>query len=94
MAAGACPQYAFARRAVQASGPAALSQRKRRHDMSSSDDPKPKTVHNPRTATLRAQREARLAEALRRNLKRRKDQSRGRTSNEAAGETSGDDGDK
>ena len=46
--------------------------------MSNSDDPKPKTVYRPRTAALRAEREMRLAEALRRNLKRRKDQFRGR----------------
>jgi len=48
--------------------------------MSERDEPKPKTVFAPRTAALRARRDARLAEALRRNLKRRKDQSRGRES--------------
>ena len=60
--------------------------------MSSSDDPKAKTVFSPRTAALRAEREARLAEALRRNLKRRKDQSRGRTAEHDAADTPRGDG--
>ena len=46
--------------------------------MSSSDDPKPKLALTPEWADARAKRERRLAEALRENLKRRKDQSRGR----------------
>ena len=47
--------------------------------MSERDVPKPKSV--PRSVT---EREARLAEALRRNLKRRKEQARGRDQEEAA----------
>jgi hypothetical protein len=46
--------------------------------MNSRDDPKPKPVITPARAEARALRERRLAEALRENLKRRKDQSRGR----------------
>ena len=45
----------------------------------SSDENKPKTNITPARAEARAERERRLAEALRENLKRRKDQSRGRT---------------
>ena len=44
--------------------------------MSERDAPKPKSV---------AEREARLAEALRRNLKRRKEQARGRDEEAAGG---------
>ena len=44
----------------------------------SSDENKPKTNITPARADARAGRERRLAEALRENLKRRKDQSRGR----------------
>ena len=46
--------------------------------MSISDESKPKSVLTPKQAEVRAARERRLAEALRANLKRRKDQSRGR----------------
>ena len=49
----------------------------------SSDKPKPTPNITPARAQARASRERRLAEALRENLKRRKDQSRGR--NEDAG---------
>jgi hypothetical protein len=55
--------------------------------MSSSDDSKPGTVITPKRAEARAERERRLAEALRENLKRRKEQSRGRA--EPPGERSG-----
>jgi hypothetical protein len=48
-------------------------------------DEKPKSVLTPKRAEERAERERRLAEALRANLKRRKEQSRGRA--EAPGET-------
>jgi hypothetical protein len=43
-----------------------------------SDEAKPKTVITPARAEARTARERRLAEALRANLKRRKDQSRRR----------------
>jgi hypothetical protein len=46
--------------------------------MSSSDDSKPKSVLTPARAEARAVRERRLADALRQNLKRRKEQDRGR----------------
>jgi hypothetical protein len=52
--------------------------------MSRSDDSKPKSVLTPERAQARAERERRLAEALRANLKRRKDQSRGRAEDAAA----------
>ena len=50
----------------------------------SRDEPKPKPLITPARAEVRALRERRLAEALRDNLKRRKDQSRGRA--DSAGE--------
>jgi hypothetical protein len=43
-----------------------------------SDENRPKTNITPARADARAERERRLAEALRENLKRRKHQSRGR----------------
>jgi hypothetical protein len=46
--------------------------------MTSRDDTRPKSALTPKTAAARAERERRLAEALRANLRRRKDQSRGR----------------
>jgi len=46
--------------------------------MSRRDEPKSQTTITPARAEARAERERRLAEALRENLKRRKDQSRGR----------------
>ncbi len=57
--------------------------------MSRSDDSKPKSVLTPKQADVRALRERRLAEALRANLKRRKEQSRGRTE-DAEAPSSGD----
>jgi hypothetical protein len=42
-------------------------------------DDTPKPTLTPKTAEARANRERRLADALRANLKRRKEQSRGRT---------------
>ena len=51
--------------------------------MSEHDDSKSKPALTPRKAESRAAREARLAEALRQNLKRRKAQARARRSDEA-----------
>ncbi len=53
--------------------------------MTSRDDTPEKPALTPKTAAARAARERRLAEALRANLKRRKEQSRGRA--EAFGES-------
>ena len=47
--------------------------------MSITDESKPKSVLTPKQVDVRAARERRLAEALRANLKRRKEQSRGRS---------------
>jgi hypothetical protein len=47
--------------------------------MSDADDPATRSGAKTDKAAARAERERRLAEALRRNLKRRKAQSRGRT---------------
>jgi hypothetical protein len=57
--------------------------------MSSSDE-KPKSVLTPKRAEERAERERRLAEALRANLKRRKEQSRGRIEPPGAPPSRGD----
>ena len=51
--------------------------------MTSRDDTKPQSALTPKTAAARAERERRLAEALRANLRRRKDQSRGRAEDAA-----------
>ena len=58
------------------------------------DDAKPKPVLTPRTAAARAAREARLAEALRENLKRRKAQARGRADDPGSDEPERADKDK
>jgi len=58
--------------------------------MSSRDDSKPKSVLTPARAEARALRERRLAEALRQNLKRRKEQDRGRAADAGEPKSRGD----
>ncbi|HEY7610592.1 MAG TPA: hypothetical protein VIF14_15270 [Alphaproteobacteria bacterium] len=58
--------------------------------MNRRDDPKPKPVITPARAEARALRERRLAEALRANLKRRKEQTRGRAENSEPPSSGGD----
>ena len=50
------------------------------------------TTITSRRAEARAERERRLAEALRENLKRRKDQSRGRADDDGEARKPGDEG--
>ncbi len=62
--------------------------------MTSREESKPKPALTPAKAEARAERERRLAEALRQNLKRRKDQSRGRADTAGGEPRSRDDAEK